>query len=84
MLFCLANPRLTKSAETSYLRYTHTLHLCKRFTIMQAMYYNVFCCTEEQQVKCESSCDDPFHRNGSAADVVESPDDFEIHHDVRI
>ncbi|KAJ0181557.1 hypothetical protein K1T71_002279 [Dendrolimus kikuchii] len=36
---------------------------------------------EEQQVKCESSCDDPFHRNGSSGDVADSPDEFEIHHD---
>ncbi|XP_037297745.1 enhancer of mRNA-decapping protein 4 isoform X2 [Manduca sexta] len=36
---------------------------------------------EEQQVKCDSSCDDPFHRNGSGGDVADSPDDFEMHHD---
>ncbi|CAF4872294.1 unnamed protein product [Pieris macdunnoughi] len=32
---------------------------------------------EEQQVKCESRCDDPFHRNGSALD--HSPADFDLH-----
>ncbi|XP_068621087.1 enhancer of mRNA-decapping protein 4 [Battus philenor] len=35
---------------------------------------------EEEQVKCESSCDDPFHRNGSGGDIGDSPDDFDLHH----
>ncbi|XP_073941302.1 enhancer of mRNA-decapping protein 4 homolog Ge-1 [Choristoneura fumiferana] len=36
---------------------------------------------EEVQGKCESSCDDPFHRNGSGGDVGHSPDEFDLHHD---
>ncbi|KAM3959163.1 enhancer of mRNA-decapping protein 4 homolog Ge-1 isoform 1-T1 [Aphomia sociella] len=36
---------------------------------------------EEEQVKCESSCDDPFHQNGSSGDTRDSPDDFDLHHD---
>ncbi|XP_045511284.1 enhancer of mRNA-decapping protein 4-like [Colias croceus] len=32
---------------------------------------------EEQAVKCESRCEDPFHRNGSAAD--DSPTHFDLH-----
>ncbi|CAG9567572.1 unnamed protein product [Danaus chrysippus] len=35
---------------------------------------------EELPAKCESSCDDPYHRNGSAGDATDSPDDFDIHH----
>ncbi|CAG9784711.1 unnamed protein product [Diatraea saccharalis] len=36
---------------------------------------------EEEQVKCESSCDDPFHTNGSTADMPDSPDDFDLQQD---
>ncbi|CAH2065840.1 unnamed protein product, partial [Iphiclides podalirius] len=36
---------------------------------------------EEELVKCESSCDDPYHRNGSGGDIGDSPDDFDMHHD---
>ncbi|CAG5048188.1 unnamed protein product [Parnassius apollo] len=37
---------------------------------------------EEEEVKCESSCDDPFHqRNGSSGDVRDSPDAFELNQD---
>ncbi|RVE50361.1 hypothetical protein evm_005027 [Chilo suppressalis] len=36
---------------------------------------------EEEQVKCESSCDDPFHTNGSGGDVPDSPDDFDLNQD---
>ncbi|CAH0726350.1 unnamed protein product, partial [Brenthis ino] len=36
---------------------------------------------DEQLVKCESSCDDPYHRNGSGGDAGDSPDGYEIHHD---
>ncbi|CAK1549577.1 unnamed protein product [Leptosia nina] len=32
---------------------------------------------EEQPVTCQSSCDDPFHRNGSAHDA--SPNDYDMH-----
>ncbi|XP_063618137.1 enhancer of mRNA-decapping protein 4 [Cydia splendana] len=39
---------------------------------------------EEVQTKCESSCDDPFHRNGSGGDVGASPEDFDIHHDESV
>nr|XP_032529579.1 enhancer of mRNA-decapping protein 4 [Danaus plexippus plexippus] len=35
---------------------------------------------EELPAKCESSCDDPYHGNGSAGDASDSPDDFAIHH----
>ncbi|XP_060802162.1 enhancer of mRNA-decapping protein 4 [Amyelois transitella] len=34
---------------------------------------------EEEQVKCESSCDDPFHRNGSNGDSPDTPDEFDMH-----
>ncbi|XP_053604958.1 enhancer of mRNA-decapping protein 4-like [Plodia interpunctella] len=33
---------------------------------------------DEEQVKCESSCDDPFHANGSGGDTPDSPDDFDL------
>ncbi|XP_028156608.1 enhancer of mRNA-decapping protein 4 [Ostrinia furnacalis] len=33
---------------------------------------------EEEQAKCESSCDDPFHRNGSGDDAPAEPDDFDL------
>ncbi|KAL0894386.1 hypothetical protein ABMA27_013009 [Loxostege sticticalis] len=33
---------------------------------------------EEEQAKCESSCDDPFHRNGSGDDAPAEPDEFDM------
>ncbi|XP_039765037.1 enhancer of mRNA-decapping protein 4 isoform X2 [Pararge aegeria] len=35
---------------------------------------------EEQQGKCESSCNDPFHRNGSGGEA-DSPDDFDLNNE---
>ncbi|XP_026737920.1 enhancer of mRNA-decapping protein 4 isoform X3 [Trichoplusia ni] len=35
---------------------------------------------EEQLSKCEPSCDEPYHRNGSSGDA-DSPIDYEMHHD---
>ncbi|PZC72784.1 hypothetical protein B5X24_HaOG210568 [Helicoverpa armigera] len=35
---------------------------------------------EEQQTKCEPSCDEPLYRNGSGGDA-DSPIHYELHHD---
>ncbi|XP_072936338.1 enhancer of mRNA-decapping protein 4 isoform X2 [Epargyreus clarus] len=36
---------------------------------------------EEIQPKCESGCDDPYHRNGGDGTSADSPDEFDLHHD---
>ncbi|KPJ13261.1 Enhancer of mRNA-decapping protein 4 [Papilio machaon] len=38
---------------------------------------------EEEVVKCESGCEDPFLGSTSSGENGDSPDEFELHHDVQ-
>ncbi|XP_045761066.1 enhancer of mRNA-decapping protein 4-like [Maniola jurtina] len=60
-----------------------SLAYCKRISQFLLRYPVLSFCivdAEEQQTKCESRCNDPFHTNGSGGDAVDSPIDYELHH----
>nr|XP_034833095.1 enhancer of mRNA-decapping protein 4-like [Maniola hyperantus] len=57
-----------------------SLAYCKRiFQFLLRFEVLSFCIVdaEEQQAKCESRCNDPFHTNGSGGDAADSPSDFD-------